>query len=105
MNTYGLTQALVMPNAFSYAGHTMDVHIFEDAESGDASWTLEASHVGHAENGDVYPSAFALIEAMGIIENGLETLGVHGDNMGDLVAGLINGVRGLIANGIFKGAN
>lgn len=105
MNTYGLTQALVMPNAFSYAGHTMDVHIFEDAESGNASWTLEASHVGHNENGDVYPHAFALIEAMGILEDGLTTLGIHGDEMGELVAGLINGVRGLIANGIFKGAN
>ena len=105
MNTYGLTQALVMPNAFSYAGHTFDLHIFEDATSSDASWTLEASHVGHAENGEVYPSAFANIEASGILEDGLDTLGVHGDEMGELVAGLIKAVRGLIANGIFKGAN
>ena len=103
MNTYDLTPALVMPNAFTYAGVACDVHVYEDDTSSDASWTLEASHVGHANDGNVYPTSFALIEAMGYIESNLDALDVHGDDLGELVTALIATVRNLITVGTFGG--
>jgi hypothetical protein len=101
---FDLTPAVIIPNRFIYAGHSMTVGIFEDETSEDVSWTIASTGATPIEGG-TYPTNFAELEACEIISNEIISWKTSVDTASEMATVIETNIARCISKGLLESAN